>query len=93
MVEKHSVDIPEGFLIQIAVYGKMGDGELSDYMRNWAVQECKRLGLMQKVITTQSRKIIELRNRLTKVAGLDAMGKIDEAIDTITSKLFGGSKQ
>ncbi|KKN78340.1 hypothetical protein LCGC14_0351990 [marine sediment metagenome] len=73
----HKVDIPETYLLIIAVHGKMGDGELPDFMRMWAQKECRNLGISEKVSKLQNEKMIELKNRLSKVIGSENVNKIE----------------
>ena len=74
---EHSVNIPEWALLTIAVHGNMGDGELPDMMKFWARDECKRLGLGEKLEELQEERFQEMRQRMTKVLGPEVIGKIE----------------
>ncbi len=45
-----TVEIPEPYLLLIAVAGKMGSGELLDSMKFWAEKECVKHGLEKDML-------------------------------------------
>jgi hypothetical protein len=80
MTDKLTVEIPEFFLLTIAVHGNMGGGELPDIMRVWAQNECQRLGLMDKYVQLQKDRLRELEKRIRNVLGNDAVDKLNSDI-------------
>lgn len=65
----------------------MGDGELPDLIKRWAIQECKRLGLKDKLQKLQNERHAELRCRLRNVLGDDFVKGIDTIIGQTIPKL------
>jgi len=86
---KHTVEIPELFLLVIAIHGNMGDGELPDLMKIWARGECGRLGLSEKFRELQKECLDELRLRLRNTLGNDLMNDLENEIDKVTG-IIGG---
>ena len=84
---KHSVEISEEYLLQIATCGKMGSGELTEMMRLWAERECNRLGLSGKLLELQIAKVKELRESLRNIIGDDNIKVIDKSISVVTCAL------
>jgi len=80
----HKIEIPELYLVHIAACGKMGSGELMNIMKHWAYNECKRLGLKDKVDAARKDNISQLRERLKNTIGNKNMSKIDEALRDAT---------
>jgi len=87
MSQNHSIEIPEFYLLTIAVYGNMGDGELPDLMSTWARRLCKELSLDDELRKLQEERRLELRRRLQNVLGKDAVEEIETTIDQVTRKL------
>ena len=75
-----TVEMPVEYLLQVAVAGKMGDGELLTLMKVWAEKECVRHGLEQNYLNLVDKRLNEMRARLANVVGKNAMNYIDEAI-------------
>ena len=51
------VEMPVGYLVQIATHGKMGTGELSMFMKSWAERLCRRHGLHSLVVKELDKKV------------------------------------
>jgi len=85
MSEKVRVEIPVTYLLIIACYGNMGDGELPDLMRNWAERKCKELGHAEDLRKMKEEKILTLKTRLTNVLGEKLVGKLEEEIGMAVS--------
>ena len=79
------VEIPVVYLLTIACYGNMGDGELPDLMRVWAERKCKELGYTEDLRKMREEKILTLKTRLTNVLGGELVGKLEEEIDVAVS--------
>lgn len=86
-MQKVTVEIPEPYLLQVAVAGEMGDGHLLASMQAWAEQECVRCGLEQNMRSLMTKRLEEMRLRLKNVIGDDLMTEIDTAIITTIDKL------
>lgn len=86
-MKKITVDIPDGYLLHIATYGRMGTGEFSDLMKTWAEKECEKAGLGEKLKKLQLEKLRELRQSIRNVLGDDAMKFIDDGLETATAAL------
>lgn len=82
-----SIQIPKFYLLTIAAYGNMGDGELPDIMRKWAERSCLELGLGDQFRIMQQEKISEMRLRLKNVLGEEFVSEIDGMIGKIAEKL------
>lgn len=89
MSEKHTVEIPEFYLLTIAAYGNMGDGDLPKIMQIWAQRECKRLGIESKMIDLQKEHLRELEKRIRNVVGNDAVDKLASDIGKVATALKG----
>ena len=87
MNKKHTVEIPEHYLLTIAAYGKMGDGELPDLMANWVRKMCNNLGLGSELHKLQDERRAELSRRLRNVLGSDFMDKTEAMIEETVGKL------
>ena len=89
MNDKLTVEIPEYFLLTIAVHGSMGDGELPALMRIWAQNECRRLGLDGKLKELQDERLRDLEKRIRNVMGDDAMDELAGKIDKVAKAIKG----
>lgn len=89
MMETVTVEMPIPYLLQIAVAGKMGDGELLDLMKIWAQRECTKNGLEQNMHNLMGKRLNEMRRRLKNTIGDDLVTVIDTAITGVVSKLTG----
>ncbi|MBC8460855.1 MAG: hypothetical protein H8D67_22945 [Deltaproteobacteria bacterium] len=85
--ETITVEIPEQYLLQIAVAGNMGDGQLLKLMQVWAEKECVCHGLKQNMLNLMDKRLDEMRGRLENIIGNDVMTDIDIAITNIMEKL------
>jgi hypothetical protein len=81
------VEIPDSFLLTIAVYGNMGDGDLPDIMRIWAQKECRRLGLQEEMIKLQKYRLRELEIKIRNVMGDDAIDKLGNDIKKVAKAI------
>lgn len=75
-----NVNIPITYLIQIAVCGTMGDGELLSSMQQWAVKEIKHSGHSAEYTQAQEEHLAKLRESIMNTIGKENMDKIDNAI-------------
>ena len=89
MDNKLTVEIPEYFLLTIAVHGNMGDGELPDLMRIWAQNECRRLGLDGKLKELQDERMRDLEKRIRNVMGDDAIDDLADKIGKVAKAIKG----
>ncbi len=80
---KHTVEIPESFLLTIATCGKMGSGELPTLIQTWATKDCECLGLKDALKELQEKTIIELGQRMQNVLGKDVTDKLNNMISQI----------
>lgn len=80
MNKKHTVEIPEFYLLVIATHGNLGSGKVPALMRAWATRECERLGLHDQFVALQKRNLVELRERLKNTLGQESVDYIDNAI-------------
>lgn len=76
----HSVEIPEGWLVLLAAHGKMGSGDVPRLMQQWAGNQCRVLGIEDKMLEMKAEYTSELRQRLANTLGSDAMSKVDSLI-------------
>lgn len=83
-----NVDIPTKLLLTIAVYGNMGDGELSSLYRTWAEKQCEQLGLTAELQAMQEEKFQELARRVNNVMGDGFSERLAERVE----KLFAVRK-
>lgn len=79
-MSKITVEIPEVYLMQIAVYGKMGTGELADSIRMWAQKELQKAGLGEKFKEEQIKHLNQLHQSLRNVLGDEIVGHLDSQI-------------
>lgn len=82
-----TVDIPVSYLLQLAVAGKMGDGELLLAIKQWAENKCIEHGLKENMLTLLDKRLKDMRTRLTNIVGNDLMNEIDVAIETTFEKI------
>lgn len=75
-----TVEIDKFYLLTIACYGNMGDGELPKIMQAWAQKTCKDVGLLEEFNQMQKERLAELRKRVVNVIGEDNMGKVEGEI-------------
>jgi hypothetical protein len=87
-METITLEIPESYLLHIAVTGKMGSGEVLDLMRIWAEKECVKHGLERKLRKLQVKNLKELNKRLKNTIGDELMGELDSAIKKTVKKLL-----
>lgn len=78
--DRRTVEIPTFYLLTIACYGSMGNGELPKLMQIWAQKLCRELNLSEELKKMQNERLEELRKRIVNVAGEDAMNKIEGEI-------------
>ena len=88
MSEKtHDVIMPEYYLLVIAVYGNMGDGELPELMKQWASSECRRLGLNNKLEELRAEKLKNIEKIIANIVGKhrteEIAGFINKTIDEL----------
>jgi hypothetical protein len=88
--KKHKIEIPEYYLLTIAVYGKMGEGELPDLMATWARRLCAELGLENELRRLQDERYQELKRRLQNVFGDEFVAQVDVMTKETVRKLVGG---
>lgn len=86
---KVQVEIPIEFLLTVAVWGNMGDGELPDLMCNWAQRLCKENGLSDQLAERRRKKTEALSKRLKNVLGNDLFDKMTGIIDETMGKITG----
>lgn len=86
-MNKHKIEMPELYLIIIATYGKLGTGDTPRLMQLWAKQECKRLGLTDKLREMQRRNIIELRQQIKNTLGKETLDSLDKTMNDMINKL------
>jgi len=77
---KLTVEIPEAYLMQIAVYGKMGTGELADIIQTWAQNELRKAGLGEKFKEKQIKHLNQLHQSLRNVLGDEIVSQMDSKI-------------
>jgi len=87
MENKVLVEIPEFYLLTIAVYGNMGDGDLPDLMKIWAQKVCKEVGLHEEMIKMQNEKLREQEKRLRNILGDDMVNDIHNTIEDTIKKI------
>lgn len=58
----------------------MGSGDVPRLMQKWAEDQCKDLGIEDKMLEMKAEYTSELRQRLTNTLGSDAMSKVDSLI-------------
>lgn len=87
MGKKHPIEIPEWYLLTIAVHGNMGDGELPDLMATWARRICIELGLSDKLEKLREERRNELKSRLQNVLGDEFVEGVEAMIKEVTDKL------
>lgn len=87
MSKEHTVEIPEFYLLTIAVHGNMGDGELPDLMKAWAQEACKKLGLGDKLRGLQNERRDELERRLRNALGNELVDHTNAVINDTVKKL------
>lgn len=75
---ERTVSIPESFLLTIAVYGNMGDGDLPKLMQIWAENKCKDLGLASEMSSLRNERYEELKQRVSNVFGSDTAERIEK---------------
>jgi hypothetical protein len=80
----HEVEIPELYLLILAVHGNMGDGEIPGLMKAWARGECERLELREELMRMQNERVRELRDRILKVeGGKELVAAVDKTIKDV----------
>lgn len=77
IAKQHQVEIPEIYLLILAVYGNMGDGQIPKFMQDWATRECLRLGLHDKLEKERQERYQELKQRVANVIGAQAIEQIE----------------
>jgi hypothetical protein len=75
-----TVKIPKSYLLTLAVYGNMGDGELPKLMQTWAQIRCRELGLDPELIALQKERLRSMEVNLRNVLG-------DGAIDSLSKQI------
>jgi len=83
------LEMPTWMLLQIAVCGKMGDGELCESMRLWAIRECEGHGLKEVLSRNRAEHLVKMRKRIHNIVGSEGLAKMDGAIDDVMDKLKG----
>lgn len=78
--DKITIEIPVFYLLQIAVYGNMGTGELPDLMKIYAQRILRGNGYSDILREEQDKSLKQLRNNLKNVLGNEGMSKIDSAL-------------
>ncbi len=81
------VDIPVSYLLQLAVAGKMGDGELLLAIKQWAENKCIEHGLKENMLTLMDKRLEDMKSRLANIVGNDYMNEIATAISSTVEKL------
>ena len=89
MDNKLTIEIPEYFLLTIAVHGNMGDGELPALKRIWAQNECRRLGLDGKLKELQDERLRDSEKRIRNVMGDDAIDDLADKIGKVAKAIKG----
>lgn len=84
---KHKIEIPENYLLLIAVGGNLGDDKLPGCMRIWAQGECEKLGLSGKVKTSQTVYLNELKTRLKNKLGEDNFKLLENSLEAIIKNI------
>ncbi len=85
MTKEMQVEIPTVYLLTIACYGNIGDGELPDLIQTWAERKCKELGLEKRLHKMREEKISNLRVRLRNTLGKELVDKLEEEISMVAS--------
>lgn len=80
MDNKITIEIPINYLIQIAVYGNMGTGDLPDSIKLWATKKLTETGYDKQLKEAQRERLDQLRESIKNVLGKEEVQKIDEAI-------------
>lgn len=75
-----TIDIPVYYLIQFAVSGNMGTGNLPDLIKVWAQRILREKGYSDLLKEEQKQNLEKLRKSLSNVVGKENMEKIDNAI-------------
>ena len=75
------VEMPVGYLVQIATHGDMGTGELSMFMKSWAVGLCREYGLHDMVVKELDKKMAQSRKNLENILGKEIMDELKNHID------------
>lgn len=88
MANKHLVEIPDIYLLTIAVHGNMGDGELPDLMRVWATRLCRELGLEKELHQMQDERHAELRKRLQNALGERFVSDVEGVVEATMRKVL-----
>lgn len=78
-----TVEIPEAYLIILAVHGNMGDGEVPILMQDWAERQCKQLGLGRKMEDEKIKRYEIVRERATKILGPKMIEQIERTAEAI----------
>jgi hypothetical protein len=88
MTESHAVEIPESLLLILASRGNMGDGKIPYTMQCWAEQECKRLGLTEKVLQEKARNYAEVKVRAKAILGTSTVDEVEKRVSAITNNFM-----
>ena len=88
MARKITVEIPENYLLCIAILGNTGDGRLSKKIQIWAEKACNNAGLQDKVIALHIAKLKILRHKLAAIVGEKKVAPIDRGINA-ACEFFG----
>lgn len=86
-MEKLTVEIPEDYLITIAVFGNMGNGQLPYSMKAWAERELVKLGKIDKLVAMKAAKLSGMQKRLENIIGASKAEDINKAIDSFVNLL------
>lgn len=79
-MKKHSVEMPESFLMTIATHGNLGDGDLPRLMQIWAENECKRLNITDDLLKMKHEKYKMLKEQVSNLLGSDTVERIEKAV-------------
>jgi len=77
MERKVSVYMPVEWLLILAVHGNMGDGEIPDLMKRWAIEKLRESGFHGRYKKMQEERLIELKKRIANVIGQDKVDQIE----------------
>lgn len=83
------ISIPLYYLLQIAVQGKLGSGELPSLMQRWAQNELRDNGYEEQLINAQNENIEIMKKNLKNVIGEDIVKTINVKIARAIELLDG----
>lgn len=85
--DKITIEVPVWYLIQVAVYGNMGTGELPKIMQNWAQKQLNEHGYDKVFKEEQNKRLKELLTSIHNVIGDEGIKIINNGIADAVSGL------